>query len=276
MTKHVRTAQVRDVEGDGRNFSAVAVRYNTIDDYQTVFAPGCFADSLQRRRPTITWGHDWSEPIGRVVSFEDTPEALIIHARLSDPEAVPRARQAMAQLRDGDIDDVSVGFSIDDSSDTKEEKGVVTFLRATLNEVACVLRGAVPGAKVLAIRSAPGMVIEAETAGQLLAQLKAGSLTLKDALQAVEDSSIERPPIDPTDEPVEVETPEGDEEEAPAEKLAEEGPVGSPTEETQEDPAGEDESDEDDEDLKAKKAYDWEMELALKELDDQQAEKLVG
>jgi len=184
--------ELRAVEDDGRNFTAMAVRYGVVDDYETRFLPGCFNDGLERRLPKIAWGHDWSDIVGRVTSYEDTPEGLVIHARLSDPEAVPRARQAIAQLRDGDVDDVSVGFT---PTSTQTTDGIFEFVRAELDEVSLVLRGAVPGAKVLALRST--QVVPAEVAGQIIAQLSQGQIDLLGALQAVKDSAIRPSPNEP-------------------------------------------------------------------------------
>lgn len=185
MNRQVRRMELREVGDDGRNFTAMAVRYGVIDDYETRFLPGCFNDGLEKRLPKIAWGHDWSDIVGRVTSYEDTAEGLVIHARLSDPEAVPRARQAIAQLRDGDVDDVSVGFT---PTSTQTTDGIFEFVKAELDEVSLVLRGAVPGAKVLALRST--QVIPAEIAGQIIAQLSQGTIDLLGALQAVKDSSV--------------------------------------------------------------------------------------
>lgn len=293
-TRLVPHGQLRALEVNGKPVIRLQIiTYNAVDTFKWMWMPGCFSRTLANRFPQLAWSHMWSEVLGRAQSWEDDSTGPIVDFYLDDFDAVPRARQAYAQVKSGTIDDCSIGFDepIVTRDPTPEERdrfpGVeVVCLEAELNEVSLVLRGAVPNAKVLAVRSAPGMVIDLQTAGQIATQLQAGVLTLKDALQAIEDAAVTEPEGDKTegeekpdvapDEPVEVETPEGDEEEAPTEELAEEGPVGSPTEETQEDPTGEDESDEDDEDLEAKKAYDWEMELALKELDDQQSEKLAG
>ncbi len=194
MTKRLtRSLEIQDVSEDGRNFTAMAVRYGVKDSFSTIFDRGCFNDSLGQRLPTITFGHSWADIVGRAKSWEDTDEGLIIHARLSDPEAVPRARQLMAQLRDGDIDDVSVGFSVDDEGQKRDEEGVTHFVRATLDELAIVLKGAVPGARVLAVRSSPTAVIRAETAGQICARLETGQITLREALQELEDGIEEAP-----------------------------------------------------------------------------------
>lgn len=150
MNRELRSAEVRKVAGDGRTFEARAVSYGVIDDYQTRFVRGCFSESLKRRLPVVAWGHDWSDPIGRVTAWDDRSDGLYITGRLSDPGSVPRARQAMAQLADGTLDEVSVGFFRLEERTAAD--GVVEIVRGDLDEVSIVLRGAVPGAKVLAVR----------------------------------------------------------------------------------------------------------------------------
>lgn len=186
-------AEVTNVADDGRTFSFVAVRYNVIDSYGTMFAPGCFADSLRNRVIKVTWGHSPShtpEPIGHVVSYDDGPEQLTMVARLSEPDSVPRAKQAMAQLRDGDIDEMSVGGPIGENDEMDMLDGNVVFKRVELEHVAVVLSGAVPGARMLAIRSAPSLVIPVDLAGEIAARLKTGEIDLLEALQEMKDASV--------------------------------------------------------------------------------------
>ena len=155
-----RAARVTATDGDGRTFTARAVAYDVVDDYRTRFVKGVFNKGLEERMPVIAWAHSWDEPIGRVTEFEERDDGLYITARFSDPEAVPRARQAMSQLADGTLSDVSVGFSR--TEDRKAEDGVYDIVEAVLDEVSIVLRGAVPGAEIMSVRSAGGQVTEDE------------------------------------------------------------------------------------------------------------------
>lgn len=145
-----RNTTLRSTTGDGRTFDALAVSYGTIDDYQTRWIEGCFSEELAKRLPVIAWSHDWTDPIGRAIAWRDTPQGPIITARLSDPDAVPRARQAAAQLADGTITDVSVGFNA--LEDRIADDGIREIVRAEMSELSLVIEGAVPGAEVLAIR----------------------------------------------------------------------------------------------------------------------------
>ena len=206
-----RSARVASVSDDGRTIEVRAVTYGVVDDWGSVFLPGTFNESLGRRLPTFAWGHDWSEPIGRATAWNDSDEGLDLTMRLSDPDAVPRARQAMVQFADGTIDDVSVGFSgTSRRPPTKDEEkqwpGVREVITsADLDETSAVLRGAVPGAKVLSVRSAAEVDLDAVVA--LAKRVAAGELTAEEAKVAVDLLGGDPEEGDETDPPVEPEEP---------------------------------------------------------------------
>lgn len=54
------------------------------DSVGDICAPGCFTESLKRRRPRVVWGHNWNEPIGKVLE--------IYEVRPNDPR-LPRKMQ---------------------------------------------------------------------------------------------------------------------------------------------------------------------------------------
>jgi HK97 family phage prohead protease len=172
--------------GDGRTFEAVVMRYGVLDDYETIFNPGCFTASLEKRLPRITWSHDWTDVIGRVVDYKDTPDSLTVIGELDDFDAVPRARQAYAQLMSGTVDQFSVGFR---RLSTEDVDGVTHFTAATLDEVACVLSGAVPDTELLSVRSVPifgNRRVPETLVIDLGKQVAAGALTKAEALAALD------------------------------------------------------------------------------------------
>ena len=57
------------------------------------------------------WAHKWEDPIGRGVDYRSTAQGPIVEFHFSDFDAVPQARRAWSQVRDGTITDCSVGFS---------------------------------------------------------------------------------------------------------------------------------------------------------------------
>lgn len=44
------------------------------DSVGDICVPGCFTESLKRRKPRVVWGHNWNEPIGKVLEiYEVSP-----------------------------------------------------------------------------------------------------------------------------------------------------------------------------------------------------------
>lgn len=207
----LRPLEIR-VVGDESKREVVArvVNYNVADTYGTVWRPGCFGDGLRARLPKIAWTHDWSEPIGRVVDFQDGDEGLDLTLKFSDFDAVPQARRAYVQIRDGDIDQFSIGFDRKEWIPVPEDEQAAYgdyiaweyMQRAVIEEVSPVLVGSVPGTKPLAIRSAlsPGLV---ERVAYLLEQ---GVVDKDEARKLLEDADAK--PVIETEETQEATTTE--------------------------------------------------------------------
>jgi HK97 family phage prohead protease len=169
----MKVAEYRATElEDGHGLTVQAINTKTVDDYGSLWDARAFDEHLEQAMPRLVWAHDWSEPLGPPVSFERSSKGPIVTFRFSDFDAVPMAKRAHAQVKDGTLTDVSVGFRYLDGgtrAPTKAEaerypgiREVIT--RAAMDEVSLVLRGAVPGAKVLAVREAQ----ELELAEQIM------------------------------------------------------------------------------------------------------------
>lgn len=142
-----------------RTVTLQAIRPGVVDDYGSVWMPDAFDASLSARLPVLAWSHDWAEPIGAGISYTTGRQGPTVTCRFDDFDAVPRARQAYAQVKSGTIRDCSVGFSKvqrrDPTPDELERYPGVreVILSARMDELSLVLAGAVPGAEVLAVRS---------------------------------------------------------------------------------------------------------------------------
>jgi len=178
--RSIHVPELRVPDDDSRSFEAVVLRYNVVDDYQTTFAPGAFTESLERRLPRIVWAHDWSEPLGRYVDYVDNDEELRLVGEFDDFDAVPRARQAHAQLRSRTIDQFSIGFLRKDDEPDPDHPGVTRITQGSLDEASLVLIGSVPGTQLLSVRS--GAVVDKQQAASILTKLGAGDIDLAEAL----------------------------------------------------------------------------------------------
>lgn len=186
----LRAAQIRAVAEGGEHFIDLQIiTPNVVDDYGSVWMEGCFDRSLDERMPTLAWAHDWSEPIGRGISWSRKDgEGPVVRFRLDDFDAVPTARRAFAQVQSGTIDDCSVGFSNTARRDpTADELAKWPTAREIIesaddDEVSLVLRGAVPGAKVVAYRSGQRAVtVPIDAVTELARKVNAGELTEDEA-----------------------------------------------------------------------------------------------
>lgn len=200
MKRETRTGEVGNVKPDG-TYEVLAVVYNVVDDYGSVWAPGCFERSAAERLPVVAWAHDWAEPIGRALGYRTTDEGAYFTARLDIGGNVPRADQAFQQISPGPngeaptLTDVSVGFVVPEGgrrTPTDEERkrwpGAKEVIEeATLDEFSHVLRGAVPGASVLAgsVRDARGNVVPEAELIKLAKRVAAEELTVDEAKAAL-------------------------------------------------------------------------------------------
>lgn len=204
LTRHVVPVEFRAADGQEGKFTAVVLRYNVLDDYDTMFSPGVFDDSLAQRMPRIVWGHDWRQVLGRWTSARSDGNQLILEGQFDDFDAVPMARQAWHQLKSGTIDQFSVGFVPTEWRDEKlagQDRMVRVFTRGRLDEVSLVLVGAVPGTELLSVRQmntdrllklegrAP--LISKDKAAAVLLRLNLGEIDLADALAAIKDMEPE-------------------------------------------------------------------------------------
>ena len=56
------------------------------DSVGDVVVSGAFNGSLKRRKPRVVWGHDWNQPIGKVLEIYEVPK--------SDPRLPDKMKQA--------------------------------------------------------------------------------------------------------------------------------------------------------------------------------------
>lgn len=186
-----------------------AIRPGVVDDYGSLWSADAFDAALGTRLPVLCWSHDWTDPLGPAVGYRTGPDGPDVDFVFSDFDAVPQARRAHAQVMDGTIVDCSVGFSNTRRRDPTPEEvaqypGVrEVILSADLDEISLVMRGAVPGAKVLAVRS--DEMVSKQVAANLIAQLGAGAIDLADALQQLKGTNTVEPVVEPEEvvEPVE-------------------------------------------------------------------------
>lgn len=226
--------EIRAVDGsNGRQFWAMPLAYEVVDDYGTIWTRGVFDASVgEGRMPVLLYGHDWSNVgnvLGRAVDYSDGPDGPRALFELTDFDDHPHTRQVAAQINEGTMTDMSVGFDRRRWAGPGGERGLDAedggrvgptgvkayerMLEAGWDETSLVVRGAVPGAKVLSavrskVRTTGGLMVPTESVLDLARRLDRGEITHDEALAAITllgqpDENADPPAGDETDLPVE-------------------------------------------------------------------------
>ena len=134
-----RSFQVRSVDAETRTFEGVAVPYGKPADIA-----GIYTETFERGAVTLPpsgktmlyWRH--AEPIGLITRSADEADGYHITAHISE---TPRGDEAYTLLRDGVVDQLSVGFEpVEHRQD--DETGDITRTKVLLHEVSLVPIGA--------------------------------------------------------------------------------------------------------------------------------------
>lgn len=88
-----------------------AAYFGNIDSYGDIIESGAFSKTLKENagRVKVLWQHDTNEPIGKPVAMEQDSKGLYIKAKISMTDT---GRKAMELMRDGVIDEMSIGYDI--------------------------------------------------------------------------------------------------------------------------------------------------------------------
>ena len=235
MKTETRTAEIVEVRGPGTakpdarpGFTAKLVSYGVPDTYRTSWQRDVFKAALEKRSARgasipVVWDHNWADPVGQVVSYRDEQDGFYGDVEFDDFEAVPRAKQAYAQMQPNPttgkptMGQFSFAFVRGEEVEDTEHRGVMRQTSVSdVQEFSIVLNGSVPGTGVQAMRSAAGKV-DARTAADLIARFGAGELELADALVELRSAAGQAPEAQYEIRAVDGATPSGA---APADVLA--------------------------------------------------------
>jgi HK97 family phage prohead protease len=153
--------------------TGVALVYEVRDDYGTVFARGCLAQTVAEKvRPGKVRLFADHEPrtkthVGTVIDIKDVGDQAIMTAVIFDTEAGRRMKEYLEAVtksgkETGAATGLSVGFRSreDESTTIEDDEGIeqwaCRFLEIELREISVTPVNAVPGSDVLAVRREPG------------------------------------------------------------------------------------------------------------------------
>lgn len=92
--------------------------FGNIDDARDLLVKGCMgksiaehgANSTSNRKIAFLWQHDIRNPLGKSLLEEELSDGAYGNVRLSDFESVPDSKRLYAQLKDGTINQFSIGY----------------------------------------------------------------------------------------------------------------------------------------------------------------------
>jgi HK97 family phage prohead protease len=139
----------REPDQDG-TFEGYASVFGVVDQGMDVVARGAFMKTLGKRRVKMLWQHDMAQPIGVWDEIQEDERGLFVRGRLL--KEVDKGREAMALLRAGAIDSMSIGYRTIEA--VPEADGRVRKLtEVDLYEISLVTFPMLPDAKVTAVKS---------------------------------------------------------------------------------------------------------------------------
>lgn len=120
------------------------------DSYGDIIEQGAFADSLKRKLPVGVWSHNWDQPIAKTIEAREDNHGLYIKGKLI--LGVQKAKEAYELMKEGVIDEFSIGFFIEDYEFNEIEQ-IRTIKKIKLVEWSPVLAGANPDTSLINIKS---------------------------------------------------------------------------------------------------------------------------
>ena len=143
------------------------------DSVGDIIQPGAFAGSLQRRKPRVVWGHNWNDPIGKVLDIQEVgpsdprlPEKMKsggvggLYARVQFNLGSEKGREAFANIAFyGEEQEWSIGYkTINATFDPVRQANILHEVE--LYECSPVLHGANQLTGTISVKGAEAAVLE--------------------------------------------------------------------------------------------------------------------
>lgn len=161
--------------GDDGVIEGYASTFNVIDSYGEMVAPGAFKASLAglkraKRGLKMLWQHDSHQPIGIWDDLEEDAKGLRVVGRLLK-DTVAKAAEAYALIREGALDELSIGYRELESAPHPDQRGVTILKKLDLREVSPVTFGALgQAARIDTVKSDHPDLIQKLVAGVRLSE----------------------------------------------------------------------------------------------------------
>ena len=123
--------------------------FGNVDLTGEIIDKGAFADSLKIKLPKGVWSHNWDQPIAKTLEAREDDKGLYIKGKLI--LEVQKAAEAYALMKEGVIDEFSIGYQVVEDETDKEGNRHLKKIR--LYEWSPVLVGANPKTELLNVKS---------------------------------------------------------------------------------------------------------------------------
>lgn len=166
-------AQTLSVTPEGLVTAIVSVT-GVVDEVKDLLIPGCYTETLAKRRPKVIRAHNWNEPVGRVLSIEEwMPGDPRLPKETKDGHPWPAAAGALTATLQYNLDtergrvafadvsfysetkeaEFSIGYQVPQGAAVRTKDGVRHVRKLDLFEISDVLFGAAPLSMTLAVKN---------------------------------------------------------------------------------------------------------------------------
>lgn len=143
--------EVKEIDEEEGTFSGYASTFTNVpDSYGDVVDAGAFKKTIKDSggRVKILWNHSVMEPIGKPTELSEDSIGLLVKGKLT--LGVQRARETLALMKDGVINEMSIGY---DAVQSKMIKGVRHLTETKLWDVSPVTFAANPSAMIFDVKA---------------------------------------------------------------------------------------------------------------------------
>ena len=139
--------QCKGIERDG-SFTGYASIFDELDCERDRVLRGAFAESIRRSAGNVPmlWQHMRREPVGSARELEEDAIGLKFRGRIQLESA--RGKEAFAFLRDGHLDQFSIGYYLPDDGFRRRPDGGRDLHKIDLREISIVSVACCGGARV--------------------------------------------------------------------------------------------------------------------------------
>ena len=148
--------EIKNVDPESGSFEGYAAVFDNVDSDMDIIAKGAFANTIEKRfaagdKPKMLWQHNPEMIIGVWDEMKEDDRGLFVKGRVLVD--VQKGREALALMRHGALDGMSVGFMTEAAVDEGPSGSVRRITKVDLWETSLVTWGANPKARIMAVKA---------------------------------------------------------------------------------------------------------------------------